>query len=113
MTEEPSGYNSNSRVVYFEPGIRTAIQKITPVINRDKKEIVLNWDYQNKDDITKTLIYRAKGENPFILYQTLEDNPQSFTDKNLTPNTIYKYKIKLFFKGGIASELSKEIRVNY
>lgn len=43
----------------------------------------------------------------------LEGNVESFSDKNITINNSYEYKIQLVFNKGIKSVLSEGINLKY
>ena len=56
--------------------------------------VQLNWT-DNADNETNYLVERALGETmTYEIIATLESNASSYTDIGLTPNTIYKYRVK-------------------
>jgi hypothetical protein len=98
--------------VFFETGVRKAVGNLSGVADREKRKIRLSWQYEALE-VVKTIIYRASGNYPMRILETLEGNPGQYEDKDITLNTTYIYKIKLFFKNGIQTQLSTGIRVAY
>ena len=66
-----------------------------------------------KAEIYSIQIYRAKNEGQYRLLKTLRYNEIEYIDKDLNINNIYRYKIKLVYKTGHQSKLSREVIVNY
>ena len=97
----------------YETGRREGITNFTAVATIELKEITLNWALP-AGEIYSIQIYRAKNHGGFILYKTLRDvSLISFSDKSISPNNIYRYKIKLVYSSGASSPLSEEIEVMY
>src|SRR5690606_10798794 len=100
-----------SKIIFFENGIRQAVSNIKVGADREKKQIDIQW--KNGSPAVKCLIYRRKGENALTLYQTLEGNVEAFTDKNVTMNNAYEYKLQLVYDKGIKSMISEGIKIKY
>lgn len=98
--------------IWFETGVRPPVTQIKTLVDREKKRIALEWTYETKA-VEKCLIYRSKAGQPFQIYQTLAGNPQRFEDRDLTINSTYSYKIKVYFTGGVQSQLSEMVKVAY
>ncbi len=99
--------------VNYETGTRVGVTDISCSVNRELKQIELSWKLPQQE-IYSVQIYRAKNEGGFILYKTLRDpKAVSFIDKDLAMNNTYRYKIKVVYKSGVSSILSKETTVTY
>jgi hypothetical protein len=103
---------TDSPSIQFETGVRPAVSKIKSVADREQKKIVLTWKYE-LEGVERCVIYRAKAGQPLQLYQTMKGNPQTFEDRDLAVNNAYTYKIKVFFAGGVQSQLSQGVQVVY
>jgi uncharacterized protein len=99
--------------VVFETGIRGAVSGVKVTPDREKKKIVLEWNYPAAETPVRCVIYRAKGTEPVTLYETLPGNPGKFEDRDLTVSNIYTYQIKIYFKRGIQTPLTDPLRVEY
>lgn len=103
---------ARSGEIYYETGIRNPIKDVNAKAEREKRLISINWTYKEKD-IRKIIVYRSKQGEPTTIYQTLNENPGKFEDKDLFINNTYVYKIQAVFNGGAKSPLSKEMVVKY
>ncbi|MDR0714521.1 MAG: hypothetical protein LBF89_09745 [Bacteroidales bacterium] len=87
--------------------------KITETIVLRKQEmngqVRLSWNIQSEKKIERVLIYKAMADIPIRLYNNTTEN--SFTDTELSPETLYRYRIKAVYENGSSSELSNEIVV--
>ncbi|HEY8399716.1 MAG TPA: hypothetical protein VIK89_00565 [Cytophagaceae bacterium] len=92
--------------------IKPEIKEVTYHVDRQKREIVLLWNYQ-EPGVEKFLIYKAEKGNPIRLYKSVGKGQASFIDKTLSINSLYTYRIKAVFEDGSQSILSKELEVNY
>lgn len=98
--------------VFYETGIRKPIDQVTAKAEREKRLINLEWKY-TESNIRKIIVYRNKQGEPATIYQTLNENPGSFEDKELTINNTYVYQIQAVFQGGARSPISKQLVVKY
>ncbi|MBK8927836.1 MAG: hypothetical protein IPM74_18520 [Crocinitomicaceae bacterium] len=98
----------------YETGRRAGITNFTAEAKIELKEITLNWKLPAAGEIYSIQIYRAKNDGGFILYKTLRDvSLTTFADKAISPNNIYRYKIKLVYSSGVSSPLSEVAEVMY
>jgi uncharacterized protein len=102
-----------SRDIFYETGIRNAVTALKATADRESKVITLQWQNGSKAD--RVFVYRKKNDEPFILYQSLEGNVESFKDtgRNIPINNVYVYKLQLSFKDGIKSMISSEAKVKF
>jgi uncharacterized protein len=100
-----------SKEIVYEPGIRKEVTDFSAAIDRDNKVIILTWKYDAP--AVKCILYRKKNDEAFSLYQALPFAPTEFSDKLVTLNNTYTYKIQLVFNSGVKTELSKELKVPY
>ncbi len=114
IAQDSSGNNSQvlSGEILAEPGIRKSVSELKANANREKKNILFEWKYQEKS-IRYTKIYRSINEGNFILYQTLNGDPGKFEDIEVRAGNKYNYKIQMVLQGGVSSLMSNSITVNY
>ena len=93
-------------------GVRANMKNVYGKPYRDDKYILLRWNYK-EPDVASYVIYRSWEEQQYILYRTLPGDTNELIDKNITMNTIYKYRLKATFTNGDESRLSEEVIVNY
>jgi hypothetical protein len=97
--------------LYYETGFRNAVGNVKVVVDRDAREIKFEWN--NSAPAVKCTIYRKKNDEPLILYKTIDGNVENFSDKNITINSNYTYKIQVTYAKGIKSLLTEELKVVY
>jgi uncharacterized protein len=102
---------SVSPQLYYETGSRGAVGNIQASVDRETKEVKIQW--KNEVPVVRCAIYRKRNEEPLVLYRTLEGNVDSFGDKNIITNSHYVYKVQVTYPKGIKSVLSEEIKVLY
>lgn len=102
---------TKSREVYFEPGFRKAVTGIDDSVDRQNKEIILQW--KNDQPIVKCIIYRKVNDGPIKILATLDGNVESFVDRMISPNNTYIYKIQPIYNKGVRAMISEEIKITY
>ncbi|SFD54715.1 hypothetical protein SAMN05518672_102379 [Chitinophaga sp. CF118] len=98
--------------VWFEGNKRPAIKTINALLDKEKKFIQLNWQY-NQPEVKQFRIFRAKNDDPFILFSTQNGSVQQWIDDEIFLGNVYKYKITAVLKGDVKTEMSKVIEVKY
>jgi fibronectin type 3 domain-containing protein len=98
--------------VWFETGKRPAVKALKGTLDKEKKEVVLTWEYQQAE-VKQYRIYRAKNDTPFILFTTVTGAIQQWTDNEIFLGNVYKYKITAVLKGDVKAEMSKVTEVKY
>ncbi|GAA3912441.1 hypothetical protein GCM10022209_00770 [Chitinophaga oryziterrae] len=98
--------------IWFEAAKRPAVKNINAVPDQDKKQIVLNWLY-NQPEVKQFRIFRAKNDSPFLLFSTLDGVNRQWADNDVFLGNVYKYKIIAVLKGDMKTEMSKVIEVKY
>ncbi|SFW86117.1 fibronectin type III domain-containing protein [Chitinophaga sancti] len=96
--------------VFFESGTRPPITSWKA--EKQDQHILLHWQY-HLAGVKQFRIYRAKSNDLFTLYTTLDGNLHDYTDKVLFPGNVYKYKITAVLPGDVKSAMSKVIEVIY
>lgn len=92
--------------------IKPEINKFLALVNREEKEISLNWKY-TENNVVEYVLYRAEEETKPTLYKVFkDDHDQKFLDSNVKVNTNYTYILQAVFNSGAKSPL-KKIEVNY
>jgi hypothetical protein len=102
---------STSREIIFEPGYRPAVTELKDSVDREAKKIVLRW--KNAQPASKCVVYRQVNEGPLQILVTLEGNAETFTDKLISANNRYVYKVQPVHSKGVKALLSKELKVMY
>jgi hypothetical protein len=103
---------SSERSVIYETGKRGKISDIHFTVDREKRNITLNWNYPEKD-IFSFVIYKSKKGEQLRTWKTVNGNLNSIADKELYINNIYVYRIKAVLNNGAESEMSDALEVNY
>jgi hypothetical protein len=103
---------STSAPHYYDTRVRNAIKKINYKIDVEKKTIILNWEYPEKE-LYSFVIYKAKKEEPLKIIKTLKPNVFSYEDKDLYIGNKYVYRIKAHFNSGAESFISDEINIEF
>lgn len=112
MDEDDNISVSNDPYMFFETGFRKKIQDISHRVDREKKCIILNWNYP-ENEIEKYIVYRAKPSEQLTILKTLAHPSSGFTDNTLNIGNLYEYRIKAVFKNGAESIISDAIKVEY
>lgn len=102
---------TQSRIVYYEPGFRPAVTNIQGAVNRETRTISLKWT--NGQPAVKCIIYRKTNDSPFKIIDTLEGSIENYSDKRIMANNEYTYKIQAVYTKGVKSIISKELKVAY
>ena len=92
-------------------GFRPSIEKISGKPDRLQKQILLTWQYTSNPD--KFYIYRSANGDPLRHYKTIAGQERNFTDKDLTINTKYTYRIKAIYLDGGQSKLTQPVSFQY
>lgn len=98
--------------IWFETGKRSAVKGLKGIVNTEKRQVELSWQY-NQPEVKQYRIYRAKNDNPFILFSTADGGKQQWTDNEVFLGNIYKYKITAVMKGDVKTEMSKVVEVKF
>jgi uncharacterized protein len=69
------------------------ISSFLGVVDRENKNITLNWVYENKDKVTHLSLYKNIVGEPPTLWKELSSKVTSLVDANLKMNTEYEYHI--------------------
>ncbi|WP_212005048.1 fibronectin type III domain-containing protein [Chitinophaga sp. HK235] len=114
MVWDDSGNKSKdiSGDVWFETGKRPAVKNWKGIVDMEKKQVLLSWEY-DQPDVKQYHIYRAKNDAPYILYRTIEGTARQSVDDEIILGNIYKYKITAVLKGDAKAVMSREILVKY
>ncbi len=93
--------------------IRPNIEKFEVVAEREKKEIKIAWQY-NQKGVFAFWIYRSEEGKPLRLLTSVRDaTATSYIDKEARLNTIYQYAIRAVFVDEAQSKMTKPIIVKY
>ncbi|WP_159090907.1 fibronectin type III domain-containing protein [Aquimarina aquimarini] len=87
------------------------IDKLTAVVNREEKQVAINWKYR-ATNVIEFLLYKAEvGKQP-TLYKVFDKSQNRFIDKQLIVNTKYSYLLQAVFDSRAKSPI-KKIEVEY
>lgn len=100
-----------SRKIHFETGYRKALSTIQTKVDREAKQITLQW--KSEPPVVRYIVYRKTNDGSLTLYQTLDGNVDTFVDSNVSINNMYEYKIQQVFPQGVRSTMSEGIKVKY
>ena len=93
-------------------GIDKSTIAIKASVDRDKRQVLLEW-VPGEKEVDRVQLFRAANDGPLRLYRTMEGGTDSYMEKGLTVNTVYRYRIKVIYIDGTPSGLSKETKVVY
>jgi fibronectin type 3 domain-containing protein len=113
VVNDQAGLQSTStfvNVTAIDYGIRPAITDIRTTVNRESREIRLQWTYKGTG-ISGFRIFKAVKGSPLRLYKFVPTN--QFIDKSLIINNKYIYSIIAVFENGAESEMSDEVTIEY
>ncbi len=92
-------------IEFAEKRIKNAIKSLDGEVDRDNRQITLNWkllpDIKN---IKQFELYRGEDKVGMSLYKIIEKEVATFLDKDLLVNTKYKYAIRVVFENGKTSD---------
>ena len=103
---------NRSGLVVCEPGYRKAVDWVSAMADREKKQVQLNWGYPLAG-VEKYIIYRSKADGVFTTLCTAAGSNRNYTDKQVNINNTYKYKITAVFGNGRHSLMSMVKEVVY
>lgn len=98
--------------IWFEASKRPAIKSMNVLLDKEKKQVQLVWQY-NQSEVKQFRIFRAKNNDPFILFSTQDGAVRQWVDDEIFLGNVYKYKITAVLKGDVKTEMSKVIEVKY
>jgi hypothetical protein len=103
--------SAQTREIFFEPGYREGVSQIKNSVDRDTRAIVLSW--KNVMPITRCMVYRKINDGPLKIFATMEGNVSEFSDREISPNNIYTYKIQPVYSKRLKGVISKAVIVTY
>ena len=92
---------------------KPAIETLTVSPDEENKLVNLEWDYPYEGNY-RFILYRAKNESPFVSYESLDGDENSFTDRNVQAGQSYKYTFRVIYEDGKKSGFSgtKTVQLN-
>lgn len=115
ITIDSAGNQSrdHSGDIFFETGVRPAVNHLLASVDREKKVITLEWKSSGEPE--KVIVYRRKNKEPLTQYKTLAGSAITFADdgRNVSTNNTYYYRVQPVYPGGIRATLSVEVKVVY
>lgn len=94
----------------YVASISDGVQSIQAKKSDDASSAEISWSGLPKGDY-KIKLYRATNANKLRLYKSISTDKSQFLDKNLDPETKYRYAIKLEYSTGSSSKMSKEASI--
>jgi fibronectin type 3 domain-containing protein len=92
------------------PGLKGAVTINAPVIDREKKVIMLGWSYDDSNAVSYR-VYRKINDGDVMLYRTVKE--KQFTDTGMATGVKYRYSVMVVFKDGSHSKFSDEVEIVY
>jgi fibronectin type 3 domain-containing protein len=96
----------------IESKLKPSVTMKQPVVNRETKQVVLSWSY-DQQGVESYRVFRAIDAAEPVLYRTIPASSKEFTDKTLMPGRKYSYRIMAVFTNQSKSQLSNELIVNF
>jgi uncharacterized protein len=94
--KSPMSYPLSVKV--YDSGRRPDIKDLKVVYDKEKKEIVLNWNYPLSNDV-KYYLYRAFDKEDVELLDAITGS-NTFNDKKIRRKGAYTYSLKAIYKDG-------------
>lgn len=115
LTLDESGLESEPitplKISVSDDKAKMPINKFTGAVDREIKNIRLNWTYKATKVAEYVLYKGAEGQQP-TMYKVFDGKKKNFIDKSLVVNTKYIYLLQAVFESGAKSPL-KKIELNY
>jgi uncharacterized protein len=115
LTIDKSGNRSScaARKIYFEPGFRMPLKKVTATANREKKCVEITWE-SSVEKVFSYQIYKQENDGKFTLIKTLESPERLvYEDRVVNIGNRYSYYVKFITGTGIHSLPSSKIELIY
>jgi hypothetical protein len=97
--------------IVYETAYRPAIKEIKAQVDRDKKQISVEWKHNQEPAVY--YIYRSVNNQGYLLYKTLKGAQKSVTDPAIKIGNTYAYRVKAEWTSGKTTMMSKPVSVQY
>jgi uncharacterized protein len=97
----------------IDTGVRKTIENLFAKADREKKQIVLAWNYEVTDEVERFEIYRGQEDEAIRIYTSLTGESNQFIDEKISVNSNYSYRLRAVYKDGGKTPLSKKIEIKY
>lgn len=107
--------SDSAAIIRMQPADNPYSYKVNDVealVSRPNEMVKLKWKFQRKP-VQRFLIYRGNEEYGFRYYQDVKGAKREFYDKNLRPDSRYRYGIIAEFEDGTRSSMSEKVEVRY
>jgi hypothetical protein len=91
---------------------RKAIINMDALVDREKKLLYVNWEYDKGAKVKSVEIFRGDENTPISLYKVLSPANKELLEKDLIINTRYTYGLRVQFISGEYSDMTIK-EVNY
>ncbi len=95
----------------YDQKIRPKVESIEADFEKEDNQVKLSWKYDASGDY-RFVILRGKDKGSLYTYKSLKGTERKFVDAKIKKDGKYRYAIKVIYKGGAKSLLSKEVDVN-
>jgi hypothetical protein len=92
--------------------LKPSVENLHGVADRSYGSIRVEWTYKAKG-VQKIEVFRAEENEAITLYRSLVFDAIDFEDENVKMNKTYKYRLRVVFKDGTQSALSRELKIGY
>jgi len=86
-----------------------SINNLSLTRNSDEHYILLNWTFQNSNEVKRYILYRAVEGASFASYKSIPVGKNSFKDHRIRKGINYEYSIKVVYASGKQSPFSNII----
>ncbi|TAH24640.1 MAG: hypothetical protein EAZ07_09345 [Cytophagales bacterium] len=100
------------KIKKIDNGLRQAIEKISGLIEKDKNQILIKWEYPY-ENVEKMLVYRKSNEDSLRIIKGVYIPTNEFSDKMIKLNTTYVYKLRAVYKNGSSSPFSRDLILKF
>ena len=109
---DESGRISTSKILkasMTEQEIKEGIHSLAASVRENDKEVVLTWKPVSNAAASTLVLFRSVNGEEMNVYKKITADKQAFTDSGEAGN--YQYAIKVLYRNGAESELSKIVSV--
>lgn len=111
MDEAGNSAKDRSGDMEYETAYRPAIKSIQAQVNREKKQINLEWKHDQ--DPAAYYVYRSVNNQSFLLYKKIDGTQKSLTDDQIHIGNSYSYRVKAEWTTGKTTMMSKPVLVTF
>lgn len=108
IATDESGWSSTSKILKAsmpDQEIKEGVQSLSASVREQEKQVVLTWKPVNNAASSMLVLFRSVNGEEMSMYKKITTDKQTYTENGETGK--YQYAIKILYRNGAESELSK------